>query len=241
MREIKSKSTRTAAGIMVATLLACLLYALPVLGFDVAATELPPKLLQALQRIDHEKYRIVPQPQQYDYRTSARAELQGWSSFRERYPGDWRVEIDSRSGAPLIIEGQGIPLLPGSANSLRAPALGTGRKPAGAELTISDVSAATDAYLEQNAGMLRVRSEELVLDERKSVGFGRNNRFWSVRYQQVYRDRSLGLIPVRESHVFLRISHGNLIQFGNQLVVTPRGIDTGNVISRAQAARSSTP
>src|SRR5262245_7766713 len=42
----------------------------------------------------------------------------GWDEFRAENGGSWSVVLDRRSGAPLLVEGDGIPWIAGSGNSL---------------------------------------------------------------------------------------------------------------------------
>src|SRR5438093_773894 len=38
--------------------------------------------------------------------------LTGWNSFRAENDGAWDVYLDARSGAPELVQGQGIPFVP---------------------------------------------------------------------------------------------------------------------------------
>jgi hypothetical protein len=215
-----------------AALVLCLVGALQVEAIDVKerAAELPPKLAQALASIDFERYEVRPQPV-----AAAPAALAGMGSFAGDRAGDWNVQMDARTATPLKIEGPGVPLVPGSGNSMGSASLGAGAPAAGEAFSLADVAPATDAFLAQNGALLRVAADSVVLDERRSVGVGRNNRSWLVRYQSVLRGADGEPIPVRGAYVFLRISHGNLVQLGNQLAVEPQGIDTTGIISDEQA------
>jgi hypothetical protein len=38
----------------------------------------------------------------------------GWSAFKAANGAAWDIYLDARSGAPQLVQGQGIPLIPGS-------------------------------------------------------------------------------------------------------------------------------
>src|SRR5262245_45791796 len=45
-----------------------------------------------------------------------------WKAFRATYGDKWDVYVDARSGAPMLVQGQGIPFIPGSGNTLSSAA-----------------------------------------------------------------------------------------------------------------------
>jgi hypothetical protein len=231
----KSRHQR-GAGALALTAILALLAASAARAFDnPKKVELPPRLRQALEKLDSEKYRIVAEPLEYSYGESVRADLKGWPAFQERFGREWRLEVDRRTGAPLLIEGQGIPLFPGRGNSLERPAYGSIAAVAPKDLRLEDVAAVTRAFLDQNAELLGVAGASLQLDKRASSALGRDRLRWNIRFEQFVRDPALGTIPVRDAHVFFRISGGNLLQFGNQFVTAVRALDTSGLVSRQQA------
>jgi hypothetical protein len=212
---------------------------LPLLGVPAARAfeipeeiELPPRLRQEIEKLDLEKYRVVAEPVGYGYQESGRADLRGWSSFEDRYGRGWRLEVDRRTGAPLLIEGQGIPLFPGPGNELDRAAYGPA---AAGEPRLDDVAAAARAFLEQHQELLGIADATLELDQRASRALDAGGLRWNVRLDQVVRDPALGTIPVSGAHVFFRIGGGNLLQFGNQFVIAPGALETGGLISRQDA------
>src|SRR5262249_33998562 len=48
-----------------------------------------------------------------------------WKEFVADHGGAWHVYLDGRSAAPLLVEGQGIPWIAGSGNSLAETSLAT--------------------------------------------------------------------------------------------------------------------
>src|SRR5213083_3048916 len=44
----------------------------------------------------------------------------GWKAFKAANGEAWDMYLDARSGAPLLVQGQGIPLIPGSGNTLQS-------------------------------------------------------------------------------------------------------------------------
>ena len=195
----------------------------PALVVDQEAPDLPERLRVALTGLDHSRYRVLPQavPADAAMERSAR-----WTTFKSRFPGERTLRVDGRTGTPLLIEGEGIPLVPGGGNRLTRAAFGTQRSGDTATL----IAGAGEAFITQNRRLFEVTPEDLVWDEKRSAGFG-GGRYWSLRYQHVVRDPDLGPIPVRDAHVFLRVSQGNVIQMGNHQVVRPRRLDTRGTVS----------
>ena len=210
----------------------CLAGAFQLAAIDVqqGSANLPPKLREAMATIDFERYDVRPQPVR-----AVSASVAGFASFAGDEGGEWVVDMDARADVPLKIEGSGMPLVPGSGNDLAGAAFGPQSVGAGEDYSLADVAAATDAFLAANQEMMRVAADGMMLDRSRSVGVGRSNRSWLVRYQSVVRAPDGEPIPVRGAYVFLRISHGNLIQFGNQLAVEPQGMDFEGLISGQEA------
>src|SRR5438445_1320568 len=44
----------------------------------------------------------------------------GWRSFKAANGEAWDVYLDARSGAPLLVQGQGIPVIPGGCHMLQS-------------------------------------------------------------------------------------------------------------------------
>jgi hypothetical protein len=192
----------------------------------------PEQLRQALDHLDFQRYDVRPEPVQPEPGFDVEEELETGPSAGA---GNWRVQLDSRTDVPLVVEGDGIPLLPGTGNRLEATAFVEGGKRAGERLTLDDVSTAAAGFLEENKDFFKVDPQNLILDQSSSKAFGKDNQDWTLRYNYVYQDADLGPVPVKGAFVFARVNQGNITQFGNQLAVPLEGIDTSIGPSREAA------
>jgi hypothetical protein len=188
--------------------------------FSVRA-QFPPKLRDAMAHVDARQYYVVPQP------VAGESRLTGFDKLQRDYPGARSVQADARAGIPLIIQGTGIPWIPGSGNRLTQRA----------STNPNDVIAIATSFATQYSDLLGIAAEDLVADTNTIAHFGTNNRYWSLRLHQVVRDKEFGIVPVRNAHVFFRVSHGNLIQFGNSLAIPPRELSFSDIIRRADAVQ----
>ncbi len=223
--------------IFIVSILLNMLCHLPAAAFDVPEEKpkLPTKLENAIKQVDYQRYSVRPESRKFDYGFSPADALQGWGAFEKQYDKQWRTEIDARTNIPLLIEGKGIPFVPGKGNQLKESAFDIKVPHRQKVLNLTEISKVAEVFLAQNKDLLRVEKETLILDEKASKGFGKNNRYWTLRYQHVLPDPDIGPIPVRSAYVFFRINHGNLTQFGNQLATTPQGINTSGIISKQAA------
>ena len=121
----------------------------------------------------------------------------GWRAFRAAHGMDWEVWLDGRSGAPLLVQGPGIPWIPGTGNSL------VGARP----VTVDSLDASLRAFVTANPSTLVARNEELVLNREASGPL--NAQTWQIVY-----DRRIDGIPVTGDRFIFYIGHGNLIAFG---------------------------
>ena len=133
----------------------------------------------------------------------AHSELQ---AFFAKHSSDWKVSVDSRNNLPHLIQGKGIPLIPGKGNNLSRQGLKVSHS---GELELDDVAGLLRQFMKQNAGLVETSDQELRLDRERSLGFGPNNYLWSVEFQQFH-----GGVPVEGAFVFFRINHGNIVQLG---------------------------
>ena len=195
---------------------------------------LPDPLSKAIQQLDHARYAVAPVPTAADF-SADKSFVSGWDDFVKRNAGSWRLQVDQTTGAVLLAEGSGIPWVPGTGNHLAATRAVAG---AAQRSTLDDVAGVAGQFLTQQQPLLRVPAGNLVLDRKASVGFGKNNRYWTLRYDYVLRDPALGPIPVRGAYLFFRVNHGNLVQFGNHQAVAPVGINTSGLVERKDAVAS---
>ncbi|HEX7180287.1 MAG TPA: hypothetical protein VF756_00485 [Thermoanaerobaculia bacterium] len=136
--------------------------------------------------------------------------------FFAHHSDDWEVRFDTRGNRPNVIEGVGVPLLPGRGNSLA----GDG------EVTLADVEARLRGFMDELPELLAVSQDQLRLNASASANVGPDRQLWFVEFQQV-RDS----IPVDGASVYFRINEGNIIQFGAER------IGDVHVSTRAQVTR----
>lgn len=134
------------------------------------------------------------------------------AEFLATYGSDWEIRWDRASNRPHLMQGPGIALLP------RKPALADASE--GFQPSLEQVEDLTRQFLWRVADLLRVDPDDLVFDRLQSRLVGRQQHLWLVHFQQQY----LGL-PVEGARVFLRINHGNVVQFGTERLAGVR-LDT---------------
>jgi Zn-dependent metalloprotease len=168
---------------------------------------------------------VTPSLAIYEKGTRRAADLASLQRFFAHHSAEWEIRMDIRSGRPNLIEGIGIPLLPGKGNRLTRDDLNLGHA---GDITLFDVEARVRAFLTQFPEVLRVAPGQLRLDEASSARAG-DGHFWSVELQQFYRG-----LPVDGANVYFRINHGNIVQFGAEKVADIR-LDPKPRISREEA------
>src|SRR6476661_8363226 len=127
---------------------------------------------------------------------------------------EWEVRWDTRAERPNLIQGVGIPLLPGRGNKLALSDLKLAH--AGGPTT-ADVEAKVRAFLAEFPELLNVAGFDLRLDARSTVNAGDDKQLWSVELQQFHRG-----VPVEGAKVFFRINNGNIVQLGAEKVAEVR-------------------
>ncbi len=113
----------------------------------------------------------------------------GWEKFRAASGGAWSVYLDRRSGAPLLVEGQGIawPIAP--------------------DATTVSIAASLRAFIAGHRDLLLADDAELVLDEDASGPL--TDDAWQIVF-----DRAVAGVPVRGERFVFTIGHGSLVAFG---------------------------
>ena len=120
-----------------------------------------------------------------------------WESFRSAAGPGWELVVDARSGAPLLAQGEGVPWIPGTGNSLRSAA----------PVTLDSLEGTLRTYVAARPALFLAKDSELVLNREGSGQITPD--LWQVVF-----DRAIGGVPVAgDSYVFY-IGHGNLIAFG---------------------------
>ncbi|HEX6902256.1 MAG TPA: hypothetical protein VF789_21240 [Thermoanaerobaculia bacterium] len=126
----------------------------------------------------------------------------------------WEVRWDKRNNRPNLIQGAGIPLLPGRGNRLALADLKLAHEGAP---RMADVEARLRAFLDEFPELLNVGNFDLRFDEKGSVLVDAASQTWFVELQQFHRG-----IPVEGAKVFFRINNGNIVQLGAERVAEVR-------------------
>ena len=153
---------------------------------------------------------VGPSVLQYDRGSRAVAEIAGLQRFLARHSDQWEVRWDRRGDRPNIVQGIGVPLLPGRGNSLALADLRLGHR---GGVQMSDVERLVRGFMGEFPELLNVAAGDLQLDPKRSVNVGRDQQTWLLELKQVKNG-----IPVEGASVYFRISHGNIIQFGAEKV-----------------------
>ncbi len=126
--------------------------------------------------------------------------------FRAAFSSQWEVRQDLRSDRPHLLQGAGVPAIPGRGNSLSAASLGL--RPAEG-ISVGVVEKAVRGFLAAYPEVLRVNGFDLRLNRNTSIPYGKDNYLWTIELQQYHQG-----VPVEGANVFFRINHGNIVQFG---------------------------
>ncbi len=121
----------------------------------------------------------------------------GWASFKDREGPDWDVYLDARSGAPILVQGQGIPLVPGGGNALASTQ----------PVTLDSLASLLRGFVAKNASLLLADDKELALDAEGS------GQITPDLWQVVFAHHVAG-VPVAGDRYVFYVGHGNLIAFG---------------------------
>jgi hypothetical protein len=114
----------------------------------------------------------------------------GWERFRATHGPEWRVHLDRRSGAPLLVEGKGIPW---------AVAEGA---------TIESIAASLRPFIARNRALLQAENAEMVLD---TDGSAITPEITEITFKRVVAG-----VPVAGERYLFTIGHGKLMSFGTQ-------------------------
>jgi hypothetical protein len=163
--------------------------------------------------------RLDVQPSLVRLESGAAAEKPELQKLLAGPPESWEVFWDTRNDRPHLIQGSGIPFVPGRGNRLRREG----------PLALADVEALARRFFEAHADLFGVRSEELALVPERSGNFGDEGQLWFVEFEQRFRG-----IPVEGAGVFLRLNHGNAVQLGAERVDRFE-LDTEPALPREQA------
>jgi hypothetical protein len=115
----------------------------------------------------------------------------GWERFRTTHGPEWRVHLDRRSGAPLLVEGKGIPW---------AVAEGA---------TVESIAASLRTFIAANRGLLKAENAEMVLDTDGSGAV-------TPEVTEIAFKRVVAGVPVAGERYLFTIGYGKLMSFGTQ-------------------------
>jgi hypothetical protein len=123
--------------------------------------------------------------------------------------GEWKFDVDRRTGRPVLASGAGLPLLPGRGNTLDRRSFAA--LPADGALELEHVEPLVRSFVDENADLLAPAVGKLVLAEQSAIR--EDGRLVSVYYDWLVDD-----VRVEGAQVFVRINSGNVVQFGAPLV-----------------------
>jgi hypothetical protein len=131
--------------------------------------------------------------------------------FIERHGGEWSFFVDPRTRRPGLVQGSGVPMIPGRGNSLSNAALEGLPRP-DEKVSIVTLEPLVRAFIGANPGLLVPPRGRLELDERTSVIRD------DGRLASLYFDWLVDGVRVETANVFVRLNSGNVTQFGAPLV-----------------------
>jgi len=213
----------------------CLSQHLTVLAF-AAALGIVPGLASAIQppedaggapdnAIAAAELEVQPSTVTHGLGAASAAGLAAMQSFFARNSQEWEVRWDQRSNLPNLVQGVGVPLLPGRGNKLSSSGLGILGEP-----QLADVDKLVRGFIARYPEMFGAPVSQLTLNTAASGNFGAERSVWFVELQQTFQG-----IPVEGAGVFFRINNGNVVQFGNEKVAPVRLAGTKPALDNAQA------
>ncbi|MCP4247880.1 MAG: hypothetical protein GY778_12600, partial [bacterium] len=146
--------------------------------------------------------------------------------FFAKHSDHCKFNWDLRSDRPELISGVGIAMFPGKGNDLGFKKAGV---KLGQDMRLKDVGPLLRSFIDEQASLLRISNDQLRLDGQRSLAYGEDKYLWMVEFQQMHQG-----VPVEGAHVFFRINHGNLVQFGARLIADVH-LDTRPSLSEDEA------
>ncbi|MES1243817.1 MAG: hypothetical protein ABUT39_19585 [Acidobacteriota bacterium] len=154
------------------------------------------------------------------------------SRFFAENSNQWEVRWDTRSDRANLIQGAGVPVLPGRGNNLTPSRAGlSSNGPA----RVSDVERILRGFMAQYPEIFRISQEELRLNPDATVNVGENHEIWFVEFQQFRHG-----VPVEGANAFFRINNGNIVQFGTERVAEVSVATTPKITREAAFAAALT-
>lgn len=137
-------------------------------------------------------------------------QLSALASFLDGQGAGWHAVIDRVTGMPALLEGSGIPWIPGTANTLTRARAGLSKEAAGG-VPVSAVARKAMDFIRNHPDMLGVRPEDLRLIPGASGPLA--GYLYFVDFQWTYHG-----LPVEKAHVVFRLNNGNLVQVGEEYI-----------------------
>ena len=160
---------------------------------------------------------------------AAAATLEACDTFLSREGQGWKIVVDRASGMPGLMEGRGIPWIPGTANTLDAKALGSDPYSPGNKAALKFVTQRALQFFRDHPGLVAADPADLRIMQGASGPIA--DYLYFLDLQWFYHG-----IPVDRAHVVFRLNHGNLIQFGQEYVSRSiESLDAAPTISRETA------
>jgi Zn-dependent metalloprotease len=130
--------------------------------------------------------------------------------FLAEQSSQWEIRWDTRSDRAHLVQGAGVPVLPGRGNTLTRSRVGLSSQ---GKVTLNDVERVLRGFMNDYPELFRIAQENLVLNPKSTVNVGEAGEIWLVEFQQVQNG-----VPVEGANVFFRINHGNIVQFGTDRI-----------------------
>ena len=143
-------------------------------------------------------------------------------AFIAQRGGSWEIVADRRHGRATLIQGSGIPMIPGRGNRLQGAAQ---------NWTLQQLEPMARDLIASHAGLLMPTRGELTLDVDTS-SIRRDGRLVSIYYHW-----NVDGVPVEGARTFVRINHGNVTQMGAPHV-GPIAIETTPRLDADDAVRN---
>jgi hypothetical protein len=197
----------------------------------VAAMERTQPALYSPEGIQVDNYgalrtHVEPSPVYYELGEADAAVLPKMQRFFEAHSTAWEVRWDRRSDRPNLVQGVGVPMLPGKGNALTYEGIGV----ASAEgLTIEAVEGLVRGFMTEFSEIFDFPQDRLKLVPERSGNYGKDRQLWFVDFQQFENG-----VPVRDASMVFRINNGNLIQFGMERIA-PVQISTTPALNKEDA------
>ncbi len=126
---------------------------------------------------------VAPSLAIYERGSRQAADLEQTQRFFAHHSNDWEVRLDTRGNRPNLIQGAGVPLLPGRGNRLTREELRLGHDGA---IRLADVEARLRGFLDEFPELLGSRRISSGSIRAASVNVGPDKQLWFVELQQFH-------------------------------------------------------